>query len=376
MIVNEVVNITYDYQVFALQAYGGVSRYFYELCSRLELQTGGAMQSNILAPLHINNYIKNLPGRQLKTMAQVKAFRGSWLALQPFNHAASILKNRFKTPNLLHETYYAKQTTAPKNCPIVLTVYDMVHELFEHTLKTSDSTTMRKRLAVDRADHLICISESTKQDLMRLFGTDEKKISVIHLGFSINGGAIANEIKLTALHRKPFILHVGSRAGYKNFAALLQAYAASAQLRKDFNLISFGSTSFNADEMMMLQKLGIQDNVHFASGNDQQLAQYYQTATIFVYPSLYEGFGIPPLEAMHFGCPVACSNTSSMPEVVGNAAKLFDPKSVESMREGMEQLLTLTDVREKQIKLGHERLKMFSWDKCTLETAHVYKKLL
>lgn len=372
----DTANITYDYQVFALQAYGGVSRYFYELCSRLAQQTDGDMQSNILAPLHINNYIKNLPSNQLQTLAKVKAFRGSWLALQPFNQTASTLKNRFKAPHLLHETYYAKQTTAPKNCPIVLTVYDMVHELFVQTLKAGDSTTKRKRIAVDRADHIICISESTKQDLIRLFGTDEKKISVIHLGFNLNSAAMASEIKQIEIHQKPFILHVGSRSGYKNFTTLLEAYAASAQLQAGFDLVSFGSTPFTGDELSMMQKLGIQDKVYFVSGDDQQLAQYYKAAAVFVYPSLYEGFGIPPLEAMHFGCPVACSNTSSMPEVVGNAAKLFDPASAESIRVAMEVLSTLTDQREKQIKLGHERLKMFSWDKCTVETADIYKKLL
>ena len=259
MILKETANITYDYQVFALQAYGGVSRYFYELCSRLAQQTDGAMQPSILAPLHINNYIRNLPSQQLQAMAKVKAFRGSWLALQPFNQTASTLKHRFKAPHLLHETYYAKQTTAPKNCPIVLTVYDMVHEIFAHTLKSNDSTTKRKRIAVDRADHIICISESTKQDLMRLFGTEEKKISVTHLGFSLNTAVSTKDINLEAIDRKPYILHVGSRAGYKNFATLLQAYAASTQLQAGFDLVSFGSTPFTGDELSMMQKLGIQD---------------------------------------------------------------------------------------------------------------------
>lgn len=369
-------NITYDYQVFALQAYGGVSRYFYELCSRLARQTDGDMQPNILAPLHINNYIKNLPSNQLQTLAKVKAFRGSWLALQPINQVASTLLNRFTPPDLLHETYYAKQTTTPKKRPIVLTVYDMVHEIFAHTLKSNDSTTKRKRIAVDRADHIICISESTKQDLIRLFGTDEKKISVIHLGFSLNSAAIVSEFEQVGIHQRPFILHVGSRAGYKNFSTLLEAYAASAQLQAGYDLVSFGSTPFTGYELLMMQKLGIQDKVCFVSGDDQQLAQYYKVAAVFVYPSLYEGFGIPPLEAMYYGCPVACSNTSSMPEVVGNAAKLFDPTSIESLRIAIEDIVMQVAIKESLTERGHERLKMFSWDKCTLETADIYNKLL
>ena len=369
-------NISYDHQVFAFQSYGGVSRYFYELCSRISSQSNNVLCPSILAPLHVNQYIKQLAPHQLRTLCAVKPFRGSSRALRLINEVASRARNRIFVPDLIHETYYSRRTVAPKNCPVVLTVYDMVHELFAQNFKINDSTTELKRIAVKRADHIICISESTKQDLMQLFGTNEKNLSVTHLGFSINSGATANEINLEPQHRKPFILHVGSRAGYKNFSALLQAYAASAQLRKDYDLISFSSTVVNADEKAMLQKLGIQDNVHFVNGDDQQLAHYYQAATIFVYPSLYEGFGIPPLEAMNFGCPVACSNTSSMPEVVGAAAKLFDPSSTESIRVAMEELIADRNLRGHQITLGHERLKMFSWDKCAHETANIYKKLL
>jgi glycosyltransferase involved in cell wall biosynthesis len=368
--------ISYDYQIFAFQSYGGVSRYFYELCARLKSQSEGVLCPSIYAPLHVNQYIEKLAPGQLHSIGAVKPFRGSSLALRLIDEGISHIRNRIYMPDLIHETYYSRRTVAPKNCPIVLTVYDMVHELFAQNFRLNDSTTNLKRIAVERADHIICISESTKQDLMQLFGTDERKISVTHLGFSIDNEKIIDENDRSKLNGKPFILHVGSRAGYKNFSTLLQAYAASAQLRKDYDLISFSATTVNTDEMAMLQKLGIQDNVHFVSGNDRQLAQYYQAATIFVYPSLYEGFGIPPLEAMHFGCPVACSNTSSIPEVVGAAAKLFDPSSSESIRAAMEELVSGKDVRDLHIELGYERLKMFSWDKCAYETSNIYKELL
>lgn len=369
-------NISYDHQIFTFQSYGGVSRYFYELCSRINSQSDGALCPSILAPLHVNQYIKQLAPHQSRTLCIIKPFRGSSRALRFINHGASHIRNRIFAPDLVHETYYSQHTVAPKKCPVVLTVYDMVHELFTQNFKIGDSTSKLKRVAVERADHIICISESTKQDLMRLFDTDEKKISVIHLGFYINDGSKRKEINLEPLHHKPFIFHVGSRAGYKNFATLLQAYAASERLRSGFDLISFGSNPLTDDELVAIEKLGIQDKVCFVSGDDQQLAQYYQAAAVFVYPSLYEGFGIPPLEAMHFGCPVACSNTSAMPEVVGLAAKLFDPYSTESIREAVEALIADKDLRETQIKLGYERLKMFSWDKCARETAVVYKKLL
>lgn len=371
-----ILKISYDYQVFTFQRYGGISRYFYELCFRIKNQSDDVFFPSILAPLHVNQYIKKLTPNQLHTLCAVKPFRGSARAMRIINEGVSLIRNRIFVPDLVHETYYSRRTVAPKNCPVVLTVYDMVHELFSQNFEINDSTTSLKRIAVERANHIICISESTKQDLIRLFGTEEKKISVTHLGFSINSGEIVNASNITKLYDKPFLLYVGSRAGYKNFSSLLKAYAASAQLRKNFDLISFGSTTFNAEEMVLMQKLGILNNVHHATGDDQLLAQYYLAAAVFIYPSLYEGFGIPPLEAMYFGCPVACSNTSSIPEVVGAAAKLFDPSSVESIRAAIEELVMNKNERDSYIKLGHQRLKIFSWDKCATETAGIYQKLL
>jgi glycosyltransferase involved in cell wall biosynthesis len=370
------INISYDYQIFTSQSYGGISRYFYELCSRIKTQSEEAICSNIFVPLHVNQYIHQLDAHQLKTFFEIKPFRGSSRVLGLLNESVSRLRNGIFVPDLVHETYYAKRTVAPKKCPIVITVYDMVHELFSKNFNANNSANKLKRLAIERADHVICISESTKQDLMRLFGTAEEKISVTHLGFSINNGKTNDEPYLAKPHEKPFILHVGGRAAYKNFTGLLQAYASSAQLRNNFDLVAFGANSVQADEMVLIQKLGLLDHVRFVGGNDQKLAQYYQAATLFVYPSLYEGFGIPPLEAMYFGCPVACSNTSSVPEVVGSAAKLFDPSNQESMRLAMEELVTDKAVRDRYIKLGYERLKMFSWNKCANETANIYKKLL
>ena len=189
-------NISYDFQIFTSQRYGGVSRYFYELCSRISSQSEGVISPSILAPLHVNQYIKQLAPHQLRAIGSVKPFRGSSRALKLINEGVSYVKNRVDLPDLIHETYYSRRTVAPKNCPIVLTVYDMIHELFNQKFRVNDQTTTLKRIAVERANHIICISESTKQDLMRLFGTDEKKISVTHLGFSIDNKKIIDENSL------------------------------------------------------------------------------------------------------------------------------------------------------------------------------------
>ena len=117
-------------------------------------------------------------------------------------------------------------------------------------------------------------------------------------------------------------------------------------------------------------------NVKAVNGDDAKLANYYRNASLFVYPSLYEGFGIPPLEAMGYGCPVVCSNTSSIPEVVGDAAILFDPYSLDSISNAIETVLTNNHLRSSLISRGFEQIQKFSWKKCADETLDVYKKVL
>ena len=124
---------------------------------------------------------------------------------------------------------------------------------------------------------------------------------------------------------------MGNRGGYKNFSTLLQAYGNSPILR-EFELIAFGGHPLLPDEKNQITQLGITDKVRFTSGSDQELAARYRAATAFIFPSTYEGFGLPPLEAMSHGCPVVCSNGGSIPEVVGDAGVYFDPNSAEELR--------------------------------------------
>src|SRR5262249_28133837 len=149
------------------------------------------------------------------------------------------------------------------------------------------------------ADHVICISENTRQDLVRLFGVDPARTSVVHLGYSLT--AQADPLHTDNGEGRPTLLYVGSRTGYKNFTALLQAYASSPVLR-EFELIAFGGHPVLPDERKEIERLGIGDRVRFESGSDRELAARYRAASAFVFPSKYEGFGIPPLEAMSHGC--------------------------------------------------------------------------
>jgi len=196
---------------------------------------------------------------------------------------------------------------------------------------------------------------------------------VVHLGFELADTHPSSK----RVSSRPFFLFVGSRRGYKNFKRLVMAYHASINLLKNLDFVCFGGGSFNSEELSFFKELKIPfDCIRQVSGDDALLSQYYKNAFFFVYPSLYEGFGIPPLEAMSYGCPVACSNTSSIPEVVGDAAIMFDPYSIESMQYSLEKLFLDSNIRDSLITRGFERIKKYSWKKCAGETIEIYRKVI
>ena len=214
---------------------------------------------------------------------------------------------------------------------------------------------------------------NTQRDLIDIFGVAPEKTVVIHLGFSLTN-KFESTVSLT--ESRPFLLYVGLRDRYKNFDTLLIAYSSSTFLRNTFSLVAFGGGRFSAVEVERIRALGLNDSVRQISGDDALLAGLYRQSAAFVYPSLYEGFGIPPLEAMSYDCPVICSNTSSIPEVVGDAACLFDPTDVDAMRAAIELVVGSPKYRSDLVKRGRERIQHFSWDRTAKETVEVYRELL
>ena len=367
------MRISYDYQTFILQSYGGISRYFTRLAQGM-LQLN--QQVGIFAPLHRNNYLLSLPrevvfGRYISSYPKKTA--RFFLAYNQFLSHSKIAKWK---PDLVHETYYSRVGTAPVGCPTVITVYDMIHELFPNDFLVRDNTATIKRIAFDRADHVICISENTKMDLMRLYGTPACKISVVHLGFDQFAPRTVKQ-QLTTLVDRPFLLYVGARGGYKNFIGFLRAVALSKKLLSDFDIVAFGGSKFSAKELNEMSSLGFRENqIRHQSGSDDVLGRFYSSAKAFVYPSLYEGFGIPPLEAMAHQCPVISSNTSSMPEVIGKAGEFFDPTDTDDMRRAIEDVVYSASRVNQLRRFGEERLTTFSWDKCARETFDIYHSLI
>lgn len=369
------MKIAFDQQVFLLQEYGGISRYFCSLVKALcKIES---IEPRIIAPLHFNRILQNENGVSKRGIflpkLSPKLFR-SVLMTGTFLARRSIQSFR---PDILHETYFSGVNYRPAGAKIVLTIYDMVHEKFSESFDGSSGTTAPKKIAAQRADHIICISESTRKDLIDICGISREKTSVIYLGVDDIFSSTPQEIDLQLNLPENFLFYVGKRDGYKNFDGFLKAFAALTSIKKEFSIVCFGGGAFTPSELAVAKDAGLRPGqlVHYAGGDDL-LAAIYRQAYALVYPSTYEGFGLPPLEAMSSGCPVICSNTSSLPEVVGDAGEYFDPLHQDSMMRSIENVLTSPKRHEGLRDKGFTQASKFSWSKCAEETMREYQKLL
>jgi glycosyltransferase involved in cell wall biosynthesis len=363
--------VVYDHQTFTLQRFGGISRYFCELASRVNMAPG--FGAKVVAPIHFNDYLSlgEMPkfglNLHLGHPRLEPIYRAGCRALSP-------MVIRAARPSIVHRTYYG-DSYAPPSVPRVVTVFDMIHEILPHEFSPLDPTSHDKRRSVERADLVLCISSSTANDLMRLFDVPQQKIRITYLGLS-DTFARAGRGRSTP-HPRPYVLFVGHRGGYKNFEGAIRAYAGRSRLRQSFDFVVFGGFALRREEQVLIESLGLRpDAVRRLAGSDTELANAYRHAHAFVYPSRYEGFGIPPLEAMASGCPVVCSNISSIPEVVGRAAELFDPNDSDDIAAALERACFDDGRRNALIAAGFERVSHFSWDRCARDTVHAYRSLL
>lgn len=355
------MKVVYSHEIFTKQVYGGISRYFVELARNLPIR----VRYKIFSGLHINAYLKsvNYIGIKVPNVIYTQKLRDviSRLAEQVYISATN--------PDIYHKTYYGVQLV--KRCRRhVLTVYDMIHERYPDYYSDSASLSALKRNDCEQADHIIAISNSTRSDLINFFSIPPEKISVVYLAPSEFGSNKTTSLLLQK--KKPFILFVGQRDGYKNFISLLKAYGTSTKTKSEFNLVCFGGGPVRLDESILLKSLNLEKKVKFVSGSDTELRAYYESARLLVYPSLYEGFGLPILEAMQSRCPVLCYAKGSIPEVAAKAASFItgDLSTV------IEQLI-FDDVALNRLKeLGKIRASQFNWSRCSEETAKIYKSIL
>jgi glycosyltransferase involved in cell wall biosynthesis len=365
------MHILYDHQIFTWQRYGGISRYYYELITHLCKEPG--IDVSLFLGFHVNEFAFGCPHHGFKYYFGVKR-----PAYPKFNKVSKLVNNTLFSSltavnlraDIYHQTYYSNLASRFLGKRIV-TVPDMIHEIFPHYFLSRDKTARKKKVAIDNADGIICTSQSTKIDLMQCYRVPEQKIRVIYLGNSLQ-----SEVTSPRLIDESYILYVGFRGLYKSFIMLLHAYAHSPRINQNYKVICFGGGPFSKHECQEIISMGVLDKVIQIDGNDDILANLYQYASVFVYPSQYEGFGLPLLESMHYGCPILTSNTSSIPEVVGQAGLYFDPTSEEDLAAKLDLILHNSTLRDQLCQRGFQQEKKFSWEQCEKETVSFYKDIL
>ncbi len=378
---NLIMRALFDHQIFWIQRYGGISRYYVELIERLRCYP--EVDPHISIWYSCNSH--------LRASSLISAGVGSY---DPWTYGlvqvAKRLTGRDHTGryyekytikalkqgkyDLFHPTYYMPYFLEHLGGrPFVVTVHDMIHELFPQMFKKDDHTSEWKKTLIDRADRLIAISDSTKNDLVRICGVAPSNVEVVHLASSLYPDQSAPRPDWLPPR---YVLFVGNRGSYKNFELFARSMATVMCEDSDIRLVCGGGGSLNEAEQRLLKELGINERTIQIKFDDPLLICFYRNAEAFVFPSLYEGFGIPILEAFTCGCPLLCSNTSSFPEVVGDAGVMFDPYDRDAMAESILNVLSDADLRQRMSDRGLARARRFNWDRTAQRTREVYERVL
>ena len=364
------MKILYDHQNFSTSKYGGITKYFCELIQNLPSE----YEYKLSVILSDNQFLKEnykffkkknipLPDREFKGKAFIK--RKIYYLNNQYSRRC-ILSNHF---DLFHPTYYDNYFFDILKKPYIITVHDLIAFKFKNNYFWKDTLRLGMEKAIKNATRIISISQNTKKDLVDILNINPEKIDVVYHGYN------KPDIKITLNNYGRYILFVGRRTSYKNFTTFVNAISGILQKDSELKLICVG-TPFSKEEMSELSKLKILEQTIALTVNENSLNNLYSNALLFVYPSLYEGFGMPILEAFANNCPVCLSNTSCLPEIAGNAGVYFDPYSAGSILEAVKKVLDDTDFKDKMIIAGRERLADFSWKKTAEKTAISYQKTL
>lgn len=279
------------------------------------------------------------------------------------------------------DVFFSPAHYLPRFCPVptAVTIHDLSYLYFPEDFLKKDlfQLTHWTKYSASAATKIIAVSETTKLDIVKSYKIPENNITVIHNGYEKKHLPSESKLKLPG-NDHPYILYVGTLQPRKNIDTLIEAFYKYQQLHPDFKLVIAGKKGWLYEKIFQLvTDLGLEDDVYFTDYiSDNQLIFLYKNAFCFVMPSLYEGFGIPPLEAMSFGCPVISSMTSSLPEIAGDAALYFDPESSYDLAEKLKELKDDTVLRKALIKKGHLRIKQFSWENCADETLATIKSAI
>jgi len=358
------MKVLLDPQIFISQKFGGISRLFVEVWKR----AADHKQIRIECPLlYSENYHLNESGLEPKNLFNIfhkLNFKGTGrikdlLKTYSINNTKRKLKSQQFDVFLstYYDTYFLDHINKK---PFILTVYDMIHEIFPEYFASDTKTAPQKKILIEKADKIIAISNQTKKDILKFYpNVSPDKIDVVYLSQTImeNGPSMVNQLP------QNFILFVGNRGAYKNFKLFAETAVPFLKADPSLYIVCAGGGKLSAKENEMLRELSISNKVIQKDYKDSELASFYKTAKVFVFPSAYEGFGIPTLEAMKCGCPVILADSSCLPEVGGDAVMYFESGSKSSLGDAIDKVLKDESFRQELIKKGLKQVNEFSWEK-------------
>lgn len=331
--------------------------------------------------LKVRNYLKEPPRKDMPRQTDTWEYRivrpkKLWTQIGlPFD-----LYTHFPKPNV----FFTPSHYAPRVSPVptVISIMDLSYIFFPNLFKGSDLYQLRNwtKYSAKNASRILTISQASKSDIMRIYGIPEAKIVVTYPG--IKAPVSVKTTSMDDLKKKynlkgDFILFVGTLQPRKNIEKLIEAFSLLAPINKDLTLVIVGKQGWLYEDILQApKKFGISEKVKFVSFvPDDELPSFYKHALCFVLPSLYEGFGLPVVEAMSYGCPVITSNVSSLPEAGGDAALYVDPQSVKDIAEKITMVVEDEKLRKEMIAKGKIQVKKFSWEKTAKETLAVLQEV-
>lgn len=361
------MRLALDEQIFAAQHYGGISRMFAELSRQFIGDSSLDIDLIALDAPVVNRYVLDDP--LLRGRLRVTEARSSISALgRYFTHT------RPRTQvDVIHNTFYLPHGLAGyPGAKRVVTVHDMIPEFLPRTRRRLDFLTLKRRYVMS-ADHVICVSNATRDDLVRAYGAIPAPVTVIHHGVDrlFRPGAAA----VDGLPER-YVVFVGNRGQYKDADVLTRAFADRRGATEGIDLVFVGGGPFTVNERRQHSMLGITERVVQVSLADSQMPGAYGNALMCVFPSRFEGFGLPGLEAMACGTPAVLARSSSLPEVGGDAAVYFTPGSVHELASLITDLAVDDQARAELSAAGIERARGFTWGASARATAEVYATLV
>ncbi len=346
----------------------GIGRYTYHLIENLG-RVDRTNQYEILIPEASHDF-QPWPNVRYRVIRLPVFKRRVWEQLAPL-----VMGNY----DLLHFPY--DSCIAIKRGKFVVTLHDAKPLLFPQTSKRRSWNQSLKNIItphpLQKIDHVVTVSECSRRDLIGQMGISEDRITVIYQGVDLEKFSPTGDLQAERFEFLPYVLCVAGTDPSKNAKNLIQAFSRlPAELRNRQHLVLVGDVNRNKELQQFVKEQGITEQTVFTGiVPDSQLVALYQQASVFVFPSLYEGFGLPVLEAMACGCPVITSNTSSLPEVVGKAGILVNPHNTTELADAMTQVLTDASLAQTLRTMGREQAEKFSWEKTARATADLYEKV-